>query len=68
MNSNIDSQVYESYVPVYDSVPEKWEDARQFLVEQLKKISNAVNNREIGYYINDQILSGKQFIGLQATP
>lgn len=56
------SQVFESYVPVYDAVPEKWEDARQFLVEHLKKISNAVNIREIGWFLDEELLSGKQFI------
>jgi hypothetical protein len=60
--NNLDSQVFESYVPVYDTVPEKWEDARQFLVEHLKKISNAVNIREIGWYLDEELLSGKQFI------
>ncbi len=60
MNSN--SQFFESYVPVYDVVPEKWEDARQFLVEHLKKISNAVNLREIGWFLDEELLSGKQFI------
>lgn len=57
-----DSQEFESYVPVYDTVPETWEDARQFLVEQLKKISEAVNAREIGFFLDEELLSGKQFI------
>ena len=56
------SQEYESFVPVYDMVPEKWEDARAFLVEHLKKISNAVNVREIGWFLEQELLSGKQFI------
>ncbi len=56
------SQEFESFVPVYDTVPEKWEDARQFLVEHLKKISNAVNIREIGFFLDEELLSGKQFI------
>lgn len=56
------SEQLESYVPVYDTVPEKWEDARQFLVEHLKKISNAVNIREIGWFLDEELLSGKQFI------
>jgi len=60
--NNIDSQQFESYVPVYDAVPEKWEDAREFLVEHLKKISNAVNIREIGWFLDEELLSGKQFI------
>ncbi len=61
MNS-MDSQEFESFVPVYDMVPEKWEEARQFLVEHLKKISNAVNIREIGWFLDQELLSGKQFI------
>ena len=56
------SQNFESYVPVYDYVPEKWEDARQFLVEHLKKISNAVNIREIGWFLDQEVLTGQQFI------
>ena len=60
--SSPNSQQFESYVPVYDTVPEKWEDAREFLVEHLKKISNAVNVREIGWLLDEELLSGKQFI------
>lgn len=56
------SQEFESYVPVYDVVPEKWDDARPFLVETLKKISNAINVREIGFFLDEELLSGKQFI------
>ncbi len=62
------SQIFESYVPVYDAVPEKWEDAREFLVEHLKKISNAVNIREIGWYLDEELLSGKQFIPSANNP
>jgi hypothetical protein len=58
----LDSQEFESYIPVYDTVPEQWEDARAFLVEQLKKISNAINVREIGWLLDEELLSGKQFI------
>ena len=58
----MNSQDFDSYVPVYDTVPEKWEEARQFLVEHLKKISNAVNIREIGFFLDEELLSGKQFI------
>lgn len=55
-------QFFESYVPVYDAVPEKWEDGRQFLVEHLKKVSNAVNIRTIGWYLDEELLSGNAFI------
>ena len=58
----MNDQDFEAYVPVYDMVPEKWEDARQFLVEHLKKISNAVNYREIGFFLDEELLSGKAFI------
>jgi|ERR1700722_1497415 len=57
-----DSQQLESYVPVYDVVPEKWDDARPFLVEQLKRITTAVNIREIGWYLDQELLSGKAYI------
>lgn len=58
----LDSQVLESYVPVYDVVPDKWEDARPFIVEQLKRVSNAINIREIGWFLDEELLSGKAFI------
>ncbi len=56
------SQDFESYLPVYDTIPENWEESRQFLIEQLKKISNAINAREIGFYLDEELLSGKAFI------
>ena len=62
MTVSLDSQVLESYVPVYDVVPEKWDDARPFIVEQLKRITNAVNIREIGWFLDEELLSGKAFI------
>ncbi len=58
----IDSQVLESYVPTYDVMPEKWEDARGLVVEQLKKMSYAINIREIGWFLDEELLSGKAFI------
>ena len=62
MNNFSDAQQLESYVPVYDAVPDKWEDARPFVVEQLKRLANAVNIREIGWFIDEEVLSGKAFI------
>lgn len=62
MTSSFDSQQLESFVPVYDVVPETWESAREFLVEHLKKLSNAVNIREIGWLLDEELLSGKSFI------
>ena len=62
------SQEFEAYVPVYDAVPESWEDARPFITENLKKISNAVNIRQIGWYLDEELLSGMQFIPGAPTP
>lgn len=56
------SQQFESFVPVYDTVPQNWEEGRQFLVENLKKMSEAINAKEIGFYLDQELLSGKQFI------
>lgn len=55
------SQQLESFVPVYDYIPEKWEDAKAQLSEQLKRIANAINVREIGWFLDEELLSGKQF-------
>lgn len=56
------SQEFESYVPVYDAVPERWEDAKPFIVEMLKKISNGINARTIGFHLDEELLSGNAFI------
>jgi hypothetical protein len=58
---SIDSQNLESYVPVYDVAPDKWEEAQPFIVEQLKRLANAVNIREIGWFLDQELLSGKAF-------
>ena len=56
------SQELESYVPVYNAIPDSWEEARPFLVEVLRKISEGVNIREIGWFLDEELLSGKAFI------
>ena len=56
------SQTFESYVPVYDAIPDAWEEARPLLVEQMKAHANAINIREIGWLLDEELLSGKQFI------
>ncbi len=62
MSTITTSQEFESFIPVNDVVPEKWDDARVFLIEMLKKISNAVNVREIGWLLDEELLSGKAFV------
>ncbi len=59
---SFDSTQLETYVPLYDVIPEPWEEAREFLVEALKKISNAVNIRTIGWLLDEELLSGQTFV------
>lgn len=67
MNPN-DSTTFDSYVPVYDAVPESWEEAKPFIVEVLKKMSNAINIREIGWLLDEELLTGKAFIPGPVVP
>ena len=62
MSLPVSSQEFETYVPVYDTIPEAWEEAQPFLVEQLKKISNGVNAKTIGFLLDEELLSGQAFI------
>lgn len=62
MTLGLDSQVLESYVPVYDAAPESWEEGRAFFVELLKKYGNSLNVKEIGFFLDQELLSGKSFI------
>jgi hypothetical protein len=55
------SQILDSYLPAYYLVPDEWEDGRTYLVEQLKRIANAVNAREICWFLDEEVISGKQF-------
>lgn len=57
-----DDQQLENFVPVYDVMPDRWEDARPAVVEQLKRIANAINVREIGFFLDQEVLAGKLFI------
>jgi hypothetical protein len=62
MTTSLDSQNLESFVQVYDAIPPKWEDAQPYLVEQLKNISEGVNTRIIGFYLDVELLTGGQFV------
>ncbi len=66
--SSITQQQLESYLPSYGGVPDKWEDARNFLSETIKRISQAVNVREIGWMLDQQALNGQQFISSSTSP
>ena len=62
MSSPFDSQNLESYVPVYDVIPDKWEEWRIIINEQLKKITNSLNQKEIGFFLDEEVLTGKSFV------
>jgi len=53
-----DSEAFDFSVPVYQTMPANWQDAREFLVEQLRKIATQINVRENGYYFDIEQLSG----------
>lgn len=55
------SQIYEAYEPVYEVIPEHWEDARTLLNEKTKDISNAINIRQIGWFLDEELLTGQQW-------
>lgn len=54
-------QLNNSFIPVYDDIPEDWNSARQTLVEYLKQITNGVNLRDVGYLLEEPIITGKLF-------
>ena len=56
------SDLLNTYIPVYDLIPEKWEEARVFLVETLRVMSNGINDRDVGLYLDLEQLNGQQFI------
>lgn len=59
---NNDSTFFDAFLPVFDSVPDSWEEAKPFFVEVFKRISNVVNVREIGWLLDEELLTGKAFI------
>jgi hypothetical protein len=65
--SALTQQDLEAFLPAYGSIPEKWDDARAFLSEQIKRISQAVNVREIGWMLDQQSYNGQQFIPLASS-
>ena len=68
MTLGLENTTLDSFVPVYDAIPAKWEDARPFVVEQLKMMANAINIREIGWFLDEELISGKIYIPGSETP
>lgn len=61
MSSVSESQTLEAFLPTYPFIPEEWKEARQFLTETLKMTANSANVKEIGWYLEEEAISGKQF-------
>lgn len=58
----------DTYLPIYDTIPDDWKEAQGFFVEQLKKISEGINVREVGLYVAEQTLTGGQYIASSNDP
>ena len=61
------SQELQTYLPVYDTMPDDWADAKATLVENLKKMTNVINTKERGTMFLEQIISGGQLFGTTAS-
>ena len=57
-----DSSNFDTFVPVYSTTPEKPEDLRNFTTEQLRIHATGINFREIGWMIDREVITGKNFI------
>lgn len=57
------AQELQTYLPVYDTIPDNWDEAKATLVENLKKMTNVINTKERGTMFLEQILSGGQLFG-----
>lgn len=55
------SDTNDVFLTVYESIPDKWDDAQAFLVEQLREITNGINERDIGLYYQDTTPNGQKW-------
>lgn len=58
----MDNQNLSTYVPVYNFIPEEWQESREALTQLLRMISNGVNIRDVGFYYNEETLTGQRFV------
>jgi hypothetical protein len=49
------------FLTPYESIPEKWEKAREFFIEELRKIVDGINSRDNGTYIDFELPNGQQW-------
>lgn len=55
------SDNFSIFVPVYDAIPEKWEEARALLTERMKFHANCINDKVSGYLVQLEQPSGQKF-------
>lgn len=56
------SENLSTYVPVYDFLPDTWEEGRQALLDYLREIANGINVRDVGGYYKTETLTGQNFV------
>lgn len=56
------SNDFDVYIPVYNAVPQNWEDARGFLLARLREVTESLNNKDYGLYIDRDTLNGQSWI------
>lgn len=54
--------------PIYDVVPEQWENAREYIVERFTTHAMSINAKEIGWYLDVELDTGKKFIPKNFDP
>lgn len=62
MTTNIPSQDFNQQIPVFDALPDSWEESKVALVERLRKMTNAINIRPVGWYLDTETITGKRYI------
>lgn len=51
----------DTFLTVYEAIPDEWDDAQEFLTEQLREITNGVNDRDVGIYYDDIYANGQKW-------
>ncbi len=45
-----------TFLPVFDAIPDDWDDAKGMLTEQLRQMVETINLKESGYFLDREIL------------
>jgi len=57
-----DDQKLDVYLPIYDLLPAEWQESRTFIAQVLRRIANTLNIREIGWYLDEEVIAGQLYI------